>query len=66
MEMKDRFDTLLARFRFMTVDSGVREAAITDAELISMLKAGTPEGCLDALEKITALVPTSFWEAHGL
>jgi hypothetical protein len=64
--MKDRFDILLARFRFMTVDSGVREAAITDAELISMLKAGTPEGRLDALEKITGLVPISFWKANGL
>jgi hypothetical protein len=66
MEMKDRFDILLARFRFAMVDCGAKDATITDAELISMLKADTTEGRLEALEKVTSLVPAEFWRAHGL
>jgi hypothetical protein len=64
--MRLRHEILLQRFRHMMVDSGVKPAAVTDAELLQMAKGKTYDEKLAAIEATLSLVPPSFFERRGL
>jgi hypothetical protein len=61
-----RHEILLQRFRHMMVESGVKPAAVTDAELLRMAKGKTLEERLAAIEATLSLVPPGFFERRGL
>jgi hypothetical protein len=50
----------------MTVDSGVKPASVTDAELYGMLKGNTHEERMKGLEIILSMVAPGYWESVGL
>jgi hypothetical protein len=65
MNPKDQ-QMLMLRFRHMVIDSHVKPATVTDAELLEIAKGRTMEEKLRSMRVVLSLVPDYYWRSVGL
>ena len=63
---QQRYKRLLARFRYMMVQSGALPMDVTEAQLLDKVRGDTEEERIESLENLTGLLPEFYWEEIGL